>query len=554
MPEQVRKYTDPIKARWELLTQPQRYKLLGVIAAVLIAIILMAYFAFRTPWEIIVSGQNMQVITPMRAALTDAGIRNKSTNFSSGLKVDARRAEEAVSLIYLEGAAPNSESFTWADALDTGLGTTDAERRLLEVRGKEGQIERQLHAMNGIIGADVALSIPNPRPFERNPDVPRAAVQLTTTESFSPNQGRNLALLVAHNISNLNLEDVFITDQHMNTIYSGETEALDPASQASQAQQQVRNSGIMSTTQLLSHIFDEVNVVFNPVFDETIGVVETREEYEIPTGMDGTGIVSNEQLSRSEMEGTQMGIEPGLQPQSATFPNYSNPGNGIMSASQRESATNYLVNNVTRVTTSGPSGMDKESSTGAVVALRNRNLNQEDWVHQGIALGEERTADDWRRYKNEITNPRLLNGEITDDDYDEFRGLVAFAMGIDASNIHLTIMERIIPIDTEIRVWDIPTILMVAVLLLLLAMLLYGLLRKQRGSGEDEESLEPQLAVEDLLVSTQLEEAKEEAAQELEEIDYFKENEIKKHIDKFINEKPEAVAALLRNWINVEEW
>ncbi|MCL2456767.1 MAG: hypothetical protein FWD19_04385, partial [Defluviitaleaceae bacterium] len=281
---------------------------------------------------------------------------------------------------------------------------------------------------------------------------------------------------------------------------------------------------------------------------------EVENRYTIPVGMEDKGIISLEELSRSEMEGGMGGIEPGLQPQTATFPNYVNPGGGIMSASQSEAVRSFLYNNITRVTIAGPGGINKNESTGAVVAVRNRNLNQEDWIHQGVALGEERTADDWRRYKNEITNPRLLNGEITDEEYTEFRELVAFAMGIPAPNIRLTIMERIIPIDTEIRVWDIPTLLMVAVLLLLLAMLLYGLLRRQRGSGEDEESLEPQLAVEDLLVSTQLEEAKEDAAQELEEIDYFKENEIKKHIDKFINEKPEAVAALLRNWINVEEW
>jgi flagellar biosynthesis/type III secretory pathway M-ring protein FliF/YscJ len=29
---------------------------------------------------------------------------------------------------------------------------------------------------------------------------------------------------------------------------------------------------------------------------------------------------------------------------------------------------------------------------------------------------------------------------------------------------------------------------------------------------------------------------------------------VKKHIEKFINEKPDAVAALLRNWLNIEEW
>jgi flagellar M-ring protein FliF len=95
---------------------------------------------------------------------------------------------------------------------------------------------------------------------------------------------------------------------------------------------------------------------------------------------------------------------------------------------------------------------------------------------------------------------------------------------------------------------------MVAVLFLLIGLLAFGLVRRQKMAGEDEESLEPQLAVEDLLVSTQLEEAREEEAAALEEIDYHKENEVKKQIEKFVNEKPESVAALLRNWINVEEW
>jgi flagellar M-ring protein FliF len=549
MPDQVKKYTDPLKARWDLLTQPQRYKLLGVIAAVLFAIILMAYFAFRTPWETIVSNENSRVIHPMRAALNNAGIRNRSRNFGSVLQVDKRSMEEALVVIELEGVAPNSEHFTWINALDTGLGTTDAERNRRDILGREGQIERQLVAMQGITGANVTLSIPNPRPFDPNPDVPTAAVALTVTENFSPREGRSLALLVARNVNNLQLDNIIILDQYMTTIFSGENELDDPAEQANQMQQRHRNNVVHTTRQILALVFDEVDVVFNPVFDDTLMTEEIESIYTVPEGMEGEGIAQRRVGSRAQMEGGSQGTEPGLQPQTATFPNYLMPGNQIMNASQREWADEYLVNNVTRVTTTGPGWVNESSSRGSVVAIRSRNLYQGDW----LAEDEARTADDWRRYKNEITNPRSLNGEVVYE-LEEFQALVASAMGIPFDNIVLIMMERIIPIDTVARVWDIPTYLMVAVLFLLLAMLLYGLLRRQRASGEDEESIEPQLAVEDLLVSTQLEEAREEAAKELEEIDYFKENEIKKHIDKFVNEKPEAVAALLRNWINVEEW
>jgi flagellar M-ring protein FliF len=247
-------------------------------------------------------------------------------------------------------------------------------------------------------------------------------------------------------------------------------------------------------------------------------------------------------------------MEPGLQPQTATFANYAMPGGGIISAQNRDWSQDFLVNTHVHHVTTGSGWVDPERSTGAVIALRNVNVRQEDWMAATPEGEEPRTAADWERFKNENEAPVSMNGSFDPEQFVEFHELVAAAMGIPADNVQLILMERMIPVDIEATQWDIATILMVIVLLLLLAMLLFGLLRKQRTAGEDEESLEPQLAVEDLLVSTQLEEAKEEEVAQLEEIDYFKENEIKKHIEKFVNEKPEAVAALLRNWINVEEW
>ncbi|MCL1884804.1 MAG: hypothetical protein FWF81_13755 [Defluviitaleaceae bacterium] len=548
MSDQIKKYIDPLRARWDILTPPQRYKLLGVFAAILVALILMAFFALRTPWETIVSGQNRQIIDPMRIALDEAGINNRTRNHGSALQVDARRVDEALGTIITEGAVPNSEHFTWGNALDTGLGTTDSERRRLDVLGMQGQVERQLMMMNGISGADVVLTIPNSRPFDRNAPMPSAAVTLITNEDFSATQGRNLAMLVARNVSQLELDRIVILDQFMRTIFSGEEEAHDVADQAQQMRSQHNNNVMLTTMRLLSPIFDEIAVAFNPVYDDTLITEELVRLYNIPDGMESTGIVQHDTGMRFDMEGSQGGLEPGLQPQTATFPNYAMTGDGVMSAAHREWGRHYVVNSIERATTSGPGWVDPERSFGSVVATRNRTMNQEHW----LAEDENRTVADWERFKNEETAPTLLNGSF--DDFEAFHELVASAMGIPSSNVELVIMERIIPVDTVTRAWPIETIIMVAVLLLLMAMLLFGLLRRQRAAGDEEEGLEPQLAVEDLLVSTQLEEAKEEAASELEEIDYFKENEIKKHIEKFVNEKPEAVAALLRNWINVEEW
>ena len=55
-----------------------------------------------------------------------------------------------------------------------------------------------------------------------------------------------------------------------------------------------------------------------------------------------------------------------------------------------------------------------------------------------------------------------------------------------------------------------------------------------------------ELSVEDLLASTK-------TKQELEAIEFDGKSETRIHIEKFVQEKPEAVALLLRNWLN-EDW
>ena len=58
------------------------------------------------------------------------------------------------------------------------------------------------------------------------------------------------------------------------------------------------------------------------------------------------------------------------------------------------------------------------------------------------------------------------------------------------------------------------------------------------------EETEPELSVEDMLATTK------ENRQPVEDIDLQDKSETRVAIEKFVDENPEAVALLLRNWLN----
>jgi len=163
---------------------------------------------------------------------------------------------------------------------------------------------------------------------------------------------------------------------------------------------------------------------------------------------------------------------------------------------------------------------------------------------------------------------RRHNGEFTEDDWLDFQQNTNHQL-IDNEAQTLAYAQSIssatgIPVDrVTVLAWNVPQfidyipeptawqhLVMYAILALLLGLLAFGLIRKTQV--EEEEELEPELSVEDLLVSTQMEEAIDEEM--LETIGYEEGSEAKKKIDEFVDDKPEAAASLLRHWLNEAEF
>lgn len=136
------------------------------------------------------------------------------------------------------------------------------------------------------------------------------------------------------------------------------------------------------------------------------------------------------------------------------------------------------------------------------------------------------------------------NSERKKIDVDEdLYPMVANATGIPQENISIVAYE--VPFfehsDDSGRTFS--DYLQIALAVLIFALLGFVVFRSTRKDPTQE--IEPELSVETLLETTK------EA--ELEDIGLNEKSETRILIEKFVDENPEAVAALLRNWLN-DDW
>lgn len=147
------------------------------------------------------------------------------------------------------------------------------------------------------------------------------------------------------------------------------------------------------------------------------------------------------------------------------------------------------------------------------------------------------SGETWSQFKEENKGQKALAVD------EAVVSSIRSATGIE--NVVVNAYENPIFLDQEEYVVDyrdwIPYILIIAVLMLVAFVILK--FRKQ----EDVVEVEPELEVEEMLKAAK-------AQVELDEIEVKESLETKRQIDKFVDEKPEAVANLLRNWLTDEDW
>ncbi len=538
MQEKIQSFLNKVIDKWKSFEKSQKIKII-VIAAVLVAVLgATVYLTLRPRMYTIINNQDGMTILAAQSALNDANIPNQIINNGTGLQV----TEGDVGNARLQLETKNvfsGKKFTYYDALEySTMGTTDIIKNENLKKAKQTELETMISKMNGIIGADVQLVIPGDTNFFLPDNKATASVLLETEGQLDPGQAETVARLVQRSVKNLELENIEITDQNYNMLFSGVAIQTNGGLKTQFDAEMLMKGAIETQIKKAARpIYDETNTIFNLAFNWD-KIQEQSKLYSNPLGDENaSGLVDAEKINKQNIEGTNPNAEPGLGANNQQTPGYQTQDGGTSTASINEREANYIYNVVEQIKEGQIGNVLNKDSSIAVFVYRYSNFD-EAYMTQNDRLN----GQTWTDFKS-ATKPTEF---AVDDAF-----ITSLKIGTGIDNLSVVGYDVPVFVDKEVQPIAIQQIAILVILALLILLLAYGLLRKTQPDEVTE--IEPELSVEDLLVSSQLDERQESETEKLRDIELGLESEVKRQINKFVDEKPDAVAQLLRNWLN-EDW
>ncbi|OYO90838.1 flagellar biosynthesis protein, partial [Lachnotalea glycerini] len=397
----------------------------------------------------------------------------------------------------------------------------------------ESKLEDTLKTMDGVKDASVSLSIPDQDGTIISQELDTyASVLLTLDGTLSDEAPTVMAKYVATAVGNKTTDSVVVIDANGNLLFSGEDNSTTVGNASNQFAVKSQAESLLKKqvkdVMLGTNVYDNIEVA--PNLNISFDVVNQTEHSYTPADGQEQGLLSHEELYENETTGGTSGV-PGTDSNSSTT--YVIEDNATSSSTTTQTSKDYTPNEKITDTQFAPGGVNYDSSSISIVATNYVVYNEDDLKAQGklndMTFAEYAAAND-------------VKTKTTVDQ--DFYTMVSRATGIAESNISIVAYD--VPFFQESnglgRTWS--DYLMIAMIVLILALLGFVIFRSTRPIEVLE--TEPELSVEALLASTK-------EASPLDNIDFNEKSDARKLIEKFVDENPEAVAQLLRNWLN-EDW
>ncbi|MBO6014987.1 MAG: flagellar M-ring protein FliF [Lachnospiraceae bacterium] len=530
--ERLQELWKKIQDWWKKFTPKQKTIIICSAAGAFLALSILTYVLTRPQYTVLATCESTKEASQITDLLNEANIGNKVS--ADGLQISVVKSKVSDANLLLGANDIPTVTYSIDNVLEGGLSTTESDKQKRYLVLLESELEKTLERNEVVEKADVTLTIPaDDGTLISRDEQSTAAVVLELSGELGQEKANALAMFIKNALGNKTTEGISIIDTTGNLLFSGDVENSLGGSASSQlsAKQQAENLVKQEVRSVLvgTPLYDSVEVSCN--LDQDFSTKEwTDHDFTAAEGQ-SQGVLSSERIYEAENSGTTGG-EPGTGSNGQNDTTYVMPDYADSSSAVSEIERNYLPHEtITKITT--PAGVIRlESSSIAVAATKLHVYKEEDVQAQGLLDGIS-----WDEFK--AANGENIQLEVSEDIY----STVAKATGIPLENIEIVAYERPIFIDKEgldINIWDVLQIVLIVIILGLLA---YVVLRSMRGEAVVEE--EEELSVESLLQST--------PQQELDNIELEEKSEIRKLIDKFVEENPEAVASLLRNWLQ-EDW
>lgn len=511
MSETINKIRKQLNDFWSGLDKSKKIKLAISSFLVIISVSLITYFFTRTEYEILYKDLSLKDAGLITDKLDEMGIQWKNADEGTTILVPKGYKNKVKVQLATEGLPKDGYSFL--DALnDSSWTMTDYEKRQRLKYALESELASTIAEIDGIEGAKVYLDIPEENSFvikENEEATASVFIKLSRNRPLSQEKVLAIRNLVAGAVKEIKLENVSIIDD------TGELLTVDDSiekysyTKQLDVQWSIQKRIDNSIKRFLETMFGYGNVDVRSSVKMNFDSEITRiVQFQPPIDGSDEGLIrSMEQVEENMVNGLDGGV-PGVDSNTDEIVDYMQSDNDNSKFYKASKIINYELNEINKQIEKAPGNI--ESITVAIL----------------------------------INEDAITDGELSAEEKKEIVKLIYAATGLDTKQVQVntakfnkSLLDNTDYATSETNNKNNNLILLLSIAFIALAGLIGAIYYRRRNEKYDiNEVLEQK--------STQFE--------QIEEIDLENKgkSEIKSQIEKFIDKKPEAVAQLLRTWLN----
>ena len=471
--------------------------------------------------------------------ILDADGKIKYDVTSDGLTFSVQEKDEGAASMLLGQNEIPSKAYSIENVVSGSFTTTESDTQKKYEYYLEQKFADHISLLNNVESCTVDLNLPEDDGTIIAKDEGSTAaviVEFAKGKSMDSEQAYGLALFIKTQLGNDSTDGITILDRDNNIIYpspdtdSGMGMVSSQLSYLQERENQIKTQ--IKDALIKTNSFANVEVALNLHIDFSQSTVK-KTELGIPQGMDAGALIEQSVHESETTSGTTDAV-PGTDTNDDTTYVIEDGEKSYAVVSESDSQWKYDE----KITEILKNGGDINYDTSSVSVVANYYKTYDEAVMKASGQLENTTFKEFMLANNA---PVLVEVD------DRYIDLIANATGFSASKITVLCNEipQFVPIEEDER--SISDYLQIIITVLILALLGFVVFRSTRSKKVKEE-IQPELSVDALLESTA-----EAAVDPLDDIDYNEKSEQRVLIEKFVDENPDAVALLLRNWLN-EDW
>lgn len=532
MSDRIRELTAKLLEWWNRFTAKQKTIIISVTAGVVIALAILVSVITTPKYTTLIVCDTTKQSAEIKTLLDDNSFTYRISD--DGLTISILQEQLSDATLLLGANSYPTYGYDIEQVFTGGFSSTESDKEKRYKLYLESKLETDLAANDAIESASVTLSIPdNDGTLISQQEESYASVMLTLNEDLSQEAAAGLARFVATALGNTSTENIVILDSLGNMLFSGEDDASSAGSASNRLTYKQNFERIVKNeikdALVISKIYDNVQVV--PNLDIEWSTIKQTEHNYTPAEGATQGVLSHEDTYESNNVGGNGGV-PGTD--ANTENEYVIQDNNYSQSNVTEESRDYLPNEIITDKENPGGVINYANSSLGITAIHYVVYNEADLKAQGELDGI--TFDEYK-----ADHSARVRAEVDPDIYD----VVSKATGIGTANISIVAYDEPLFIEDEGNGITASDIFQIVLIVLILALLAFVVIRSMLGDKKKNEEAE-ELELDTLLQSTQ-------ENHEIEDIDLETKSETRLLIEKFVDENPEAVANLLRNWLQ-EDW